>query len=167
MNLNNSITITGSRDVDRETARTLFEQHLSPFLQQGRTWMLGGARGVDQWAMEWLAEHNEVCWAVVPYTRAKQPKWIQPWLDAVDRVVELQLPKRKSAYAFRNRYLVDLSGIVFGFWSGKGGSTVKTLKYALRKRRELHGIPASPGDDEEGVTISDFVGDTKTLLTPS
>jgi len=167
MNLNNSITITCSRDVDRETARTLFEQHLSPFLQQGRTWMLGGARGVDQWAMEWLAEHNEVCWAVVPYTRAKQPKWIQPSLDAVDRVVELQLPKRKSAYAFRNRYLVDLSGIVFGFWSGKGGSTVKTLKYALRKRRELHGIPASPGDDEEGVTISDFVGDTKTLLTPS
>jgi hypothetical protein len=89
--------ITGSRDVDRETARTLFEQHLSPLLQQGRTWLLVGARGVDQWAMEWLAEQNEACWAVVPYTRAKQPRWIHPWLDEMDRVVELQLPRRKTA----------------------------------------------------------------------
>ena len=149
MRVNNSITITGSRDVDRETARTLFEQHLSPFLQQGRTWMLGGARGVDQWAMDWLAEHKEVCWAVVPYTRAKQPKWVQPYLDEIDRVVELQLPRRKSASAFRNRYLVDLSGIVFGFWSGKGGSTIKTLRYGLRKRREVHGIPVSPFREDE------------------
>jgi predicted Rossmann fold nucleotide-binding protein DprA/Smf involved in DNA uptake len=155
MVLNSSITIAGSRDLDRETARTLFEIHLSSFLNQGRTWMLGGARGVDQWAMEWLAEHNEVCWAVVPYTRAKQPGWVQPWFDEIDRVVELQLPKRKSAYAFRNRYLVDLSGIVFGFWSGKGGGTIKTLKYALRKGREVHGIPASlPGDDGDPRPIS-------------
>jgi predicted Rossmann fold nucleotide-binding protein DprA/Smf involved in DNA uptake len=144
-----SIAITGSRDVDRETARVLFEQHLSPLLQQGRTWMLGGARGVDHWAIEWLTEHSEVCWAVVPYTRAKLPKWIHPWLDEVDRVVELQLPKRKSAYAFRNRYMVDLSGIVFGFWSSQGGATVKTLKYALRKRREVHAIPVFTRSDDE------------------
>jgi hypothetical protein len=37
--------------------------------------------------------------------------------------------------------MVDMSQIVFGFWSGKGGGTVKTLKYALRQRREVHGIP--------------------------
>lgn len=144
-----SIMITGSRDVDRETARTLFEQHLSPLLQQGRTWMLGGARGVDQWAMQWLAEHNEACWAVVPYTRAKQPKWIQPWLDEVDRVVELQLPRRKTASAIRNRHMVDLSQIVFGFSSGKGGGTIKTLKYALRQRREVHAIPVFITTDED------------------
>src|SRR3982074_1031729 len=114
MGSKHSITITGSRDVDRETARALFELHLSSFLNHGRTWILGGARGVDQWAMEWLLEQNEVCWVVVPYTRAKQPKWLQPWFDEVDRVVELQLPRRKNAYAIRNRHLVDLSGIVFG-----------------------------------------------------
>ena len=141
MSSKTSITITGSRDVDRETARTLFEIHLSPFLNHGRTWILGGARGVDQWAMEWLLENSETCWVVVPYTRAKQPKWIQPWFDEVDRVVELQLPKRKTAYAIRNRHLVDLSGIVFGFWSGKGGGTIKTLKYALRQRKEVHAFP--------------------------
>jgi predicted Rossmann fold nucleotide-binding protein DprA/Smf involved in DNA uptake len=143
MSVKNSITITGSRDVDRETARTLFEIHLSSFLNQGRTWLLGGARGVEQWAMEWLAENNEVCWAVIPYTRAKQPKWVHPWLEQIDRVVELQLPKRKNAYAIRNRHMVDLSQVVFGFWTGKGGGIIKTLRYALRQRKEVHGFPVA------------------------
>jgi len=133
--------ITGSRDVERETARALFELRLSPFVSQGRTWLVGTARGVDQWAMEWLLENSESCWAVVPYTRFKQPQWVQSLLDEMDRVVELQLPKRKTASAIRNRHMVDLAQIVFGFWSGKGGVTVKTLRYALRQRREVHAIP--------------------------
>ncbi len=150
MNVKNSVAITGSRDVDRDTARSLFEQHLSSLLSQGRIWLVGGARGIDQWAMEWLLESNEVCWAVIPYTKAKQPGWVQPWLEQLDRVVELQLPKRKSAYAIRNRHMVDLSGMVFGFWSGKGGGTVKILKYALRQRREVHAIPVfMEADDME------------------
>ena len=142
--------ITGSRDVDRETARTLFEQHLSPFLSQGRTWLVGTARGIDHWAMEWLLENSESCWAVVPYTRFKQPQWVQALLDETDRVVELQLPKRKTASAIRNRHAVDLAGIVFAFWSGKGGGTIKTLKYALRQRREVHAIPVFLPDDQAG-----------------
>jgi predicted Rossmann fold nucleotide-binding protein DprA/Smf involved in DNA uptake len=144
-----AVMITGSRDVDRPTARRLFEQHLSAHLHQGRTWLVGGARGIDQWAMEWLSEHNETCWAVVPYTISEQPRWFQPWLEQIDRVVELRLPRRKSASAYRFRYMVELSQIVFGFWSGKGGGTVKTLRHALRKRREVHGIPVSGGDEGE------------------
>jgi len=141
MGLNHTIAISGSRDVDRATGRALFEQHLSPLLSQGRTWLVGGSRGVDQWALEWLLEQNESCWIVVPHTRAQQPRWLHPWFDEVDRVVELQLPKRKNASAIRNRHMVELSQIVFGFWSGKGGSSVRTLKHALRKRREVHAIP--------------------------
>jgi uncharacterized phage-like protein YoqJ len=140
------VAITGSRDVERETARQLFEQHLSSLLHQGRTWVLAGARGIDQWAIEWLQEHDESCWVVVPYTMHDQPRWAQTWLERVDRVVELQLPRRKSAGAFRNRHLVDMSEMVFGFWSGKGGGTIKTLRSALRRRREVHGIPV-PGTD--------------------
>lgn len=146
MNAQNSIMINGSRDVDRESARALFEIHLASYLGCGRTWLLDGARGVDQWAIEWLLENNEVCWLVIPYTRAKQPRWLHPWFEEVDRVIELQLPRRKNAHAFRNRHLVDLAGIVFGFWSGKGGTVVKTLKYALRQRKEVHGIPVSGAD---------------------
>ena len=144
MTASKSITITGSQDVDRHTARDLFDQHLSSYLCQGRTWLIGGARGIDQWAIEWLLAQNEVCWAVVPYTRAKRPNWIQSLYDQMDRVVELQLPKRKTAYAFRNRYMVDQCGIVIGFRSGKGGGTLATLKYALRRQREVHAIPVTP-----------------------
>jgi predicted Rossmann fold nucleotide-binding protein DprA/Smf involved in DNA uptake len=135
--------ICGSRDIERERARALFEQHLSPFLAQGRTWLVGTARGIDKWAMEWLLENSETCWAVVPYTRFKQPQWIRPLLDEMDRVVELQLPQRKTASAIRNRHMADLSQIVFAFWTGQGGGIVKALKYAIRQRREVHAIPVT------------------------
>jgi predicted Rossmann fold nucleotide-binding protein DprA/Smf involved in DNA uptake len=137
------IALIGSRDVDRRTARVLFEQHLSSLLHQGRTWYLGAGRGIDQWAMEWLLEQNEICCVVVPYTMADSPKWLQTWFEQVDRVVELQLPKRKSAYSFRNRYIVDLCEIVIGFRSGKGSGTFSALRYALRKQKEVHAIPVA------------------------
>ena len=146
--MNNAIMITGSRDVDRDTARSLFEQHLSTFLSQGRTWLVASARGIDQWALEWLLENSETCWVVLPYTRFKQPQWVQPWLEQVDRIVELQLPKRKTAGMIRNRHMVDLAAIVFGFWSAKGGAALKTLKYALRQRREVHAIPVNTDDSQ-------------------
>ena len=147
MTVRKSVTITGSRDIDRETARYLFEQHLSALLHQGKIWLLGGARGVDEWAFEWLLEHNEICWAVVPYRKDDLPGWVQPWLEQLDRVVELRLPRRKSAYTIRNRHMVELSQIVVGFWSGKGGGTIQILRHALRKRREVHGIPVNVAAD--------------------
>jgi len=143
------VTISGSRDVDRETARHLFEQHLSSLLHQGRTWLVAGGRGIDQWAIEWLGEQNESCWAVVPYALHDQPSSVQTSLAQVERVIELQLPRRASAGAFRNRYMVDLSQIVFGFWTGKGGGTIKTLRHALRKRKEVHGVPVSNADSPQ------------------
>ena len=156
MTTRSSIAIFGSRDVDRDTARTLFDEHLASFVDQGRTWLLAGTRGIDEWAMEWLLERNEICWAVVPHTRFDQPKLIQSRLEQADRVIELQLPGRKSARAMRNRYMVDQCGIVIGFRSGKGSGTQAILKYALRNQREVHAIPVlatidgeqSPADEE-------------------
>lgn len=144
-----SITIIGSQDVDRRTARDLFEVHLSSYLHQNRTWLIGGARGIDQWAIEWLLGHNEVCCAVVPYTRIQRPNWLQALYGEMDRVVELQLPKRKTAYSIRNRYMVDQCEIVFGFRSGKGGGTLATLEYALRKQKEVHAVPIGTVDMNE------------------
>jgi predicted Rossmann fold nucleotide-binding protein DprA/Smf involved in DNA uptake len=144
-----SIAIFGSRDADRDTARTLFEQHLASFVDQGRTWLLAGTRGIDEWAMEWLLERGEICWAVVPHTRFDQPKAIRSRLEQAVRVIELQLPGRKSARAFRNRYMVDLCGIVIGFRSGKGSGTQTILKYALRNQKEVHAIPVSTTIDDE------------------
>ena len=158
MTTRTSIAIFGSRDVDRDTARTLFEQHLASFVDQGRTWLLGGTRGIDEWAIEWLLERNEICWAVVPHKRFDQPDSIQAWLEQVEQVVELELPGRKSARAFRNRYMVDLCGIVIGFRSGKGSGTLAILKYALRKQREVHAIPVlTTLNDEQGPADAELV----------
>ena len=150
MNGRKSVAIIGSRDVDRLMARGLFEQHLSALLHQGTRWFLGGGRGIDQWAIEWLLEQSEICWVVVPYTMADVPKSILPWVEQVERVVELQLPRRKSAYAFRNRYMVDLCEIVIGFRSGKGGGTFSTLRYALRRQKEVHAVPVGKGEGGKG-----------------
>lgn len=141
MTVRGTITIAGSRDVERETARSHFEQHLAPALSQGRRWLVATGRGVDHWAMEWLLEHGERCWGVVAYTRLRQPRWVQPWLDELDRVIELDLPKRKTASMIRNRHMVDQSDVVYGFWIGRGGDVTRTLKYAIRQRRETHAIP--------------------------
>jgi predicted Rossmann fold nucleotide-binding protein DprA/Smf involved in DNA uptake len=146
--MKNAIAIFGSRNVTRETARILFEQQLAPFLSQGRTWVVGAARGIDEWAIEWLLENNEICWAVVPYTSLRQPQWVQSQLEQVDRIIELRLPKRKTASLIRNRHIVDMAKLVFAFSSDKGGLTVKTLKYALRQSKEVHAIPLA---DRESV----------------
>ncbi len=142
MTSNQTIAIFGSRDIDQRTAYDLFEQHLSPFLSRGATWVLGGSRGLEQWAIQWLLDHNERVWIVVAYTRNEHAPWLHPLLDEVDRVIELRLPRRKTASAIRNRHNVSLAQIVFGFWSGKGGPTIKILKHALTKRRNVHGVPA-------------------------
>jgi len=149
------VTIVGSRDVDRQTARSLFEQHLSPYFHQHKVWLVGSARGIDQWAVEWLLEQSETVWLVIPYVITGQPQWAQVWFAEVERVVELQLPRRKNASAFRNQYMVGLSQVVFGFWSGKGGGTIKTLRHALRKRREVHGIPVSMIEAVDGQDLQD------------
>jgi predicted Rossmann fold nucleotide-binding protein DprA/Smf involved in DNA uptake len=141
MNVRQSVAIIGSRDVERQAARSLFETHLRPLLDQRRIWFLGGGRGLDQWALEWLLDQNEICWLVVPYTIFAAPSFLRLLAEQVERVVELQLPKRKSAYAFRNRHLVDLCEIVIAFRSGKGGGTFSTLRYALRQQKEVHAIP--------------------------
>jgi len=110
--------------------------------------------------MEWLLERNDLCWAVVPHTRFDQPKSIQSRLEQADRVIELQLPGRKSARAFRSRYMVDLCGIVFGFRSGKGSGTQTILKYALRNQKEVHAIPVLTSiDAEQGAAEAELARD--------
>jgi len=146
--IEDSITVTGSRDIDRETGRIMFFRHLTPLLGEGRIWFLGGARGIDEWATEWLVESGETCRAVVPFTKAEQPRSVQVWLDKISEVVELRLPHSKSAYIVRNRYMVDRSALVIGFWSGKPGGTLSTLEYALRNGKEVRAIPVTTVDGD-------------------
>jgi predicted Rossmann fold nucleotide-binding protein DprA/Smf involved in DNA uptake len=145
----NAVALTVSRDVERGTARALFSQHLFPFLREGRTWLVGGAKGVDHWAIEWLLEHGEECWVVVPFTAIEQPKAPRMLFNKTARLIELNLPRSKSAYILRNRYMVERSKTVVGFWSGKPGGTISTLQYALRSGREVHAIPVPVRDKDD------------------
>ena len=77
----NCITITGSRDIDPEKLKTLYEPALSPFLAKQSHWLVGGAIGVDHLVAEWLMSRSEKVTGVVPFTRADQPKTVHATLD--------------------------------------------------------------------------------------
>ena len=132
------LTITGSREIPREAATSRFKQMLMPWFGSHAVWLVGGARGVDTWATEWLVEHDETCWVIVPFTASEQPLEAQSALHAAARLIELNLPRKKSSYIVRNRYMVDRSQVVLGFWTGSKGGTLATHEYALRTGREVH-----------------------------
>jgi predicted Rossmann fold nucleotide-binding protein DprA/Smf involved in DNA uptake len=141
MNYENTITITGSRSITKKTAMKIFDEKLIPWLGNDFKWLIGGARGVDHWALEWLIEKNENCVIVVPFTISYQPKSIQPLLNnlkSIGKVIELKLPKHNGSYKKRNEFMVDQSGIVIGFWTGSPGGSHHTLKYGIEKGREVH-----------------------------
>jgi len=133
-----NMVITGSRDIPRNIARSLFDKHLLQWIGLKRKWMIGGARGIDHWATEWLLEKTESCQIVVPFSVADQPKEVQSILSLANNVTELHLPHSKAAYIKRNQFMVDRCTVVIGFWSGKAGGTMSTIQYALSKRREIH-----------------------------
>lgn len=145
-----AVVITGSRDIERDPARTLFEKHLRSWVGNGYTWLLGGALGVDSWALEWLSENGESCWVVVPFTAKEQPKFAQGLFDKAKKIIELGLPQSKQAYLTRNRYMVDRSRAVIGFWSGKPGGTSYTLEYGLHEAKEVHAYPVTKVKNAEG-----------------
>lgn len=143
--LTDGIVITGSRDITRSAGRGEFARRLPDWLGRGRTWLVGGARGIDAWAMEWLLEQGETCCAVVPFTAARQPDSVQAILRRATRLVELRLPAGKQAYIRRNYYMVEHATVVVGFWSGRPGGTLATIRYAQQRGREVRWYPVAGG----------------------
>jgi predicted Rossmann fold nucleotide-binding protein DprA/Smf involved in DNA uptake len=127
--------------VPQAVAIRLFEQCLTPWLNSGVVWLLGGAIGVDHWALDWLRSAGEECHVVVPHAIADQPKEVRPLLASVSNVTELRLPRGKRAYIERNRYMVDRSSVVIGFWTGQRGGSSWTLRYAIQRGLEVHAYP--------------------------
>lgn len=143
--LADGIVITGSRDITRTAGRREFALRLPGWLGQRRTWLVGGACGIDAWALEWLHERGEKCLAVVPFTVARQPRSVQAALQLAAERIELGLPDGKQAYIRRNFYMVEHAAVVAGFWSGKPGGTLATIRYAEQRGREVHCFPVAGG----------------------
>lgn len=145
LELVDGIVVTGSRDITRTAGRREFARRLAPWLGRGRTWLVGGARGIDAWALEWLHERGEKCLAVVPFTIARQPVSVQVALGLAAERIELNLPDGKPAYIRRNYYMVEHAAVVVGFWSGRPGGTISTIRYAEKRGREVHCHPVAGG----------------------
>lgn len=134
------ITVTGSRSITSEEALTRLPSCFGEWVERRYLWLLGGARGLDNWATRWLVERGvEVC-IVVPFARDDQPEEVQDTLVGIE-VVALNLPRSKRAFLKRNEVMIDHSSIVVGFVKGQSRGARQALSYALRKEREVHAYP--------------------------
>jgi predicted Rossmann fold nucleotide-binding protein DprA/Smf involved in DNA uptake len=141
LNVTDAITITGARQFLPFNSDDLFEMAFRGVVGHHRTWLLGGAIGVDQLATEWLVGRGERVIVVVPFTVQDQPKSVQSTLAKVPRIIELQYKKSKKAYLDRNAFMVERSDTVIAFWNGEKGGTWATLQLALKLHRQVHVYP--------------------------
>ena len=81
--------------------------------------------------------------AVVPFSGQEQ-KWGAKWrkrhdevLRAADKIVVLNTRYIRGCYHERNRYLVDNSARLIGFFGGKPGGTAHTFAYAEKENLEI------------------------------
>lgn len=121
-------------------------EKLSVHVGKDNHWILGGAKGVDQFALEYLIENNEDFEVIVPSTIQEQPK--RPYegarsvgetLEEVnDRVIELN---HKSfpwapAYYYRNDKMLENANLLLAFPRNSEEQTGGTW-YTIKKAEEL------------------------------
>ncbi|WP_285483879.1 hypothetical protein [Amycolatopsis sp. NBRC 101858] len=148
------MTITGTRSIgepDRERVDSLFEAYLRPFADAGTLFHVGGAVGIDTFALSWLCDrtNSELC-VVVPCTVTDQPAEAAAAISACRRagrlvdVVELRADALGgAAYHARNRWMVDRSELVIGFPRGtnQAQGTWYTLNYAAEQGKPRLVVP--------------------------
>ncbi len=143
LGITDAITISGSRDFStrHSVIDGLFESALSSFVGKKRSWLIGGAIGIDQLATEWLLSREENVVAVVPFAIADQPREVQSTLVKVSHVVELHHKKTKRAFLDRNLYMLEHSDTAVAFWNGQRGGTWNAVQQALKLHLQLHVYP--------------------------
>lgn len=131
----NIIAITGHRDYpDRGSLYRGLDR------LRGREYLLGGARGVDSDALEYLGKtqpHSRRT-VVVPNRLSDQPLSTRAitkrWST---KVIELGNAGR-NRFTLRNRYLVDNSSHTRAFYDFRGrGGTYNTIQYARSKGKSI------------------------------
>ena len=130
-------------------------QALSEYIGQGHKWILGGARGVDQYALEYLVAKGERVMVIVPNTIQAQPKVFRSFYErtrdawakhsAVLELKDSSFPY-PSAYHARNRAMVDRAELVIGFPHGDGGAA-NTIAYAIKKGKTVRVIQSEGGTE--------------------
>lgn len=148
------VTITGTRSITPQAGRQLsdlFQEYLRPFADSDATFYIGGAAGIDTFALDWLAENTQAELIVVaPCTVDDQPavagEAIRRWqlADRLAELVELRADRLGTlAYHARNRWMVDRSAFVIGFPHGanQASGTWYTLNYASEQDKPRLVVP--------------------------
>jgi len=149
-----SVTISGTRSVDEETASRLdklFDGYLRPFADPDAHFYLGGAAGIDTAALDWLSRHTRAALTVVvPCRVSDQPDaavdTITGWMTRgrLTEIVELDADRLGTcAYHARNRWMVDRSCFVIGFPRGvePTSGTWYTVNYAADQGKPRLVVP--------------------------
>ncbi len=108
------------------------------------TFISGVSRGVDLWAADLVMKYRKsmpdiqlVC--AVPF-EGFGLHWSGGWtrkflsvLHAADAVHYVCKEYSRSAYQFRNQWMVDRASLVIAAYNGESGGTRNTIKYAERQ----------------------------------
>ncbi|MFF2405998.1 hypothetical protein [Streptomyces sp. NPDC058092] len=125
----------------------LFATYLGAFAHSA--FYIGGAKGIDSWALLWLAESTCAdITIVVPGTVAQQPQEARQAVahtrNRIKEVVELGAPELcADAYHARNRWMVDRSALTIGFPHRSESSlgTWQTINYTADRGKPRLIVP--------------------------
>ena len=134
-----TVAITGTRNTGHRRPSeyaALFADYLGPFADSH--FYIGGAKGIDSYALLWLAGNTRAAITiVVPGRVDQQPAEARQAIarsrDRIKEVIELKAAElRTPAFHERNRYMVDRSSMVIGFphHDEESSGTWQTLNYA-------------------------------------
>lgn len=141
---------------------------------KARTYILGGARGVDSDALEYLAktQPHSIRTVVVPNRLIDQPKLTIPITKKYSTSV-IELGKTDPGrYMNRNRYLVDHSKHLRAFYDYRqSGGTYNTIQYARNIGRPLSITPMIEQDLNKYLVYTekemwDFINTTRQNQVP-
>jgi uncharacterized phage-like protein YoqJ len=132
-----NIAISGSR---KDFPRQRVELILFSFLGEKHHWILGGAMGVDQYALEYLMKNGEDFEVIVPFTIADTPvadKVRETLKEIPQKVTELNQtnkPPWYPKYNYRNKCMIDKADYLIAFPAHPKGGTRNAIQLAVTKR---------------------------------
>lgn len=145
------IAITGHRDYPDRAALYRGLDGL-----RAREYYLGGARGIDSDALEYLArtQPESIRTVVVPNRITDQPASARAMIEQhANNVIELR-NTGADRYMIRNRYMVDHSTRVNAFYDFREtGGTFNTIEYSRRIGRPLTITPMVDYDSQHFIDM--------------
>lgn len=135
-----TIAVTGSVDVDATKVRRRLSKLLQPYLSRDINWLVGGSRGVDELAAEYLGEQGESVIVVSsnPYTLSQRTLQIVerfnfPLLSA-DHEPVLRGVNAKSA---REAFFLHKADLIIMLWNGESPGISGFIKWYTEQGKDF------------------------------